>query len=262
MSAFLCCWRRQRPACGQGRTKNIKRSPLEKKLVNEIEVKLENLENPEGSDGPKRMLLNGYVKDPTIHGKRREGIDKDAYDYAEVRMVPKAAYLQKDGKKDDEDCDGYQVYTGPPPAKTAKKTKDIYVNHTVTKKDYTHNKMSQQKLSDHQTTENSPETRVSSGDLTYYENLKSVDNYYENKSNGMKYTDYENVNYKETDIGTMVAVRSNNVKVKTVNQFTAVNTSTINIDHAEYINITTVVQFVNVKAEKSAKESDKNSNTW
>lgn len=41
---------------------------MEKKLVNENEVKLENLENPEGSNGHKRMP-NGYVKDPTIHGK-------------------------------------------------------------------------------------------------------------------------------------------------------------------------------------------------
>ncbi|CAC5365531.1 unnamed protein product [Mytilus coruscus] len=172
------------------------RVSLEKVLGKENEVKLENLENPEGSDGRRRMV-NDYVKDPTIHSKRRDGIDNDAYDYAELRDVPKEAYVQKNSKEDDEDGDGYQVYTGPVSAKTEKRTEDIYVNHKLTTTNYTHNEMSQQKLSDHQTTRKSQETRVSSGKLNYYENVKSEDNYYVNQSKVKTCENYENVNIKK-----------------------------------------------------------------
>ncbi|XP_063406547.1 uncharacterized protein LOC134690505 isoform X2 [Mytilus trossulus] len=241
------------------------RGPLEKKLGNEIEVKLEILENPEASDGHERML-NGYVKDPTIHGERREGIDKDAYDYAELRIVPRKAYIQKENNEDedDEDGDGYQVYTGPVQAETEQKTENIDVNQTLTKKDYKHDKMSKRKLSDQQTTKISPEGQSSSGEFNSYENLKSEDNFYVNRSNGMMYSDYENVNIKETDIGKMVTVLSKNVIVKTVNELIAGNTSSMNIDHVEnmVINNTTTIQFVNAKFDKPTKESDKKSHTW
>lgn len=124
--------------------------------------------------------------------------------------------------------------------------------------------MSNLKLSDQQTTKNSQEGQSSSGELNSYENLKSEDNFYVNRSNGIKYSDYENVNIKETDIGKMVTVLSKNVNVKTVNELIAGNTSTMNIDHVEnmVINNTTTIQFGNAKIDKPRKESDKKSHTW
>lgn len=202
----------------------------------------------------------------TINFKRREGIDREAYDYAELRIVPRKAYIQKKSNEDedDEDGDGYQVYTGPVSAETEKKIEDIYVNQTLTTEYCKHDEMSQRRLSDHQTTENSQESQSTSGDLNFYENLESQDNFYVNKSKGIKYSDYENVNIKETDIGKMVTVLSKNLKVTNVNELIAGNTSTINIDHVEnmIINNTTTIQFVAAKIEKPTKESDKKSFTW
>lgn len=96
------------------------------------------------------------------------------------------------------------------------------------------------------------------------DNSENEDSNYVNQSIWKQCTDYENVNMKETNIEQMVTVRSNNVKVKTVTDITAVNTSTITVGHAENINIhnITFVQFINVKEEKPPKESDKKTKTW
>ncbi|CAC5358609.1 unnamed protein product [Mytilus coruscus] len=191
-----------------------------------------------------------------------DGIDNDAYDYAHFRIVPRKAYIQQERYEDDDDGDGYEEYTGPFTAATEQNTEEIYVNQTLTTENL--NETLQRNPSDHQKKENDKKDQIPLGKCNNYENVENEDCNFINQSQINNCTIYENIKLNVNTIEKVVNVQSKSVNAKTVNEFTAVNTRTIIIDHAENMNIHNVtnVHFINVNVEKPAKESDKKSNTW
>ncbi|CAC5365260.1 unnamed protein product [Mytilus coruscus] len=187
-------------SCGRGRTRYMNRNPSEM----ENGKKLEDFENVQSSDAQGRNE-NGYVKDPTTGIQRENGTDNDAYDYAE------------------ESADS---------AATEQDVTDLYANQTLTA-DHKHDRSFKQNPSDHHENKNALENQALSGESNISKEIENEDNYYVNQLPLNNFTDYENTKFSVNATEKVVAVFSNCVTPKNVNDMTAVNTNTINVNHAE-----------------------------